>query len=79
MAHLNPEKSRIVEMAWEAGTPFEAIEVQYSLYDPAVIIFMRKQLQHRNFKRQQKWFTGRKTKHQGIGNPSVSHAYCSTP
>jgi uncharacterized protein (TIGR03643 family) len=44
------EESRIIEMAWEDRTPFEAIETQYGQNEPAVIIFMRKQLKHRSFK-----------------------------
>ncbi len=53
--------SRIVEMAWEDRTPFEAIEAQYGLNENAVIIFMRKQLQSRGFKRWRKRVSGRET------------------
>ena len=74
----NSELDRIIEMAWEDRTPFEAIEAQYGLNEAAVIIFMRKELQHRSFKRWRKRVGGRKTKHLKIRNPSVSRAHCST-
>ena len=78
MTHTNEEQSRIVEMAWEDRTPFEAIKAQYGLNEPAVIIFMRKQLQPGSFKRWRKRVSGRKTKHLRIRNLSVSRAHCST-
>jgi uncharacterized protein (TIGR03643 family) len=78
MTHTNEEKSRIIEMAWEDRTPFEAIEAQYGLNEPAVIIFMRKELQHRSFRRWRKRVSGRKTKHLKIRNRSISRAHCAT-
>ena len=78
MAYTNEEKSRIIEMAWEDRTQFEAIEAQYGLNEPTVIIFMRKELQHRSFRRWRKRVSGRKTRHLKIRNPSVSRAHCST-
>jgi uncharacterized protein (TIGR03643 family) len=74
MTHTNEETSRIIEMAWEDRTPFEAIEAQYGLNETAVIIFMRKELQHRSFERWRKRVSGRKTKHLRIRNPSVGRA-----
>ena len=35
------DKSRIIEMAWEDRTPFEAIEQQYGLTSGEVIKLMR--------------------------------------
>ena len=72
------EMDRIIEMAWEDRTPFEAIEAQYGLNESAVIIFMRKELQHRSFRRWRKRVSGRITKHLKIRNPSVSRAHCAT-
>ena len=43
-------ESRIIEMAWEDRTPFEAIELQFGLSEPEVIRFMRKQLKPGSFK-----------------------------
>jgi uncharacterized protein (TIGR03643 family) len=54
---------RIIEMAWEDRTPFEAIEIQYGLNEKQVIALMRKELQASSFKMWRKRVTGRKTKH----------------
>jgi uncharacterized protein (TIGR03643 family) len=35
---------RIIEMAWEDRTPFEAIEVQFKLSEQDVIMLMRREL-----------------------------------
>ena len=78
MTHTNEEKSRIIEMAWEDRTPFEAIEAQYGLNETAVIVFMRTHMKHRTFKRWRKRVSGRETKHLKIRNPGVSRAHCST-
>ncbi|MEY3445215.1 MAG: hypothetical protein RLZZ519_3496 [Bacteroidota bacterium] len=40
---------RIIEMAWEDKTPFEAIEVQFGLSEANVIALMRKELKRSSF------------------------------
>lgn len=40
---------RIIEMAWEDRTPFEAIEFQFGLNESEVIILMRNQLKKTSF------------------------------
>lgn len=40
---------RIIEMAWEDRTPFEAIAVQFSLSEAEVIALMRKELKRSSF------------------------------
>ena len=43
--HLNDQEiDRIIEMAWEDRTPFEAIELQFGLPEKDVIRLMRRQL-----------------------------------
>jgi uncharacterized protein (TIGR03643 family) len=54
---------RIIEMAWEDRTPFEAIEVQYGLLEKQVIAIMRRELKPGSFKVWRKRVTGRRTKH----------------
>ena len=54
---------RILEMAWEDRTPFEAIALQYGLQEPQVIELMRQQMQASSFKMWRKRVCGRKTKH----------------
>lgn len=53
----NPEKElsiidrdRIIEMAWEDRTPFEAILFQFGLKEEEVIALMRKELKPSSFK-----------------------------
>ena len=54
---------RIIEMAWEDRTPFEAIEFQFGLSEPQVIALMRQQMKASSFKLWRKRVSGRKTKH----------------
>ena len=41
---------RVIEMAWEDRTPFEAIEFQFGLSEPQVIAVMRQQMKSSSFK-----------------------------
>ena len=70
--------SRIVEMAWEDRTPFEAIEFNFGLGESAVIQIMRAQLKPRSFRSWRKRVTARKTKHSALRAPDVSRGYCPT-
>ena len=54
---------RIIEMAWEDRTPFEAIQYQFGLTEKEVIELMRKELKLSSWKRWRKRVQGRKTKH----------------
>ena len=70
--------SRIIEMAWEDRTPFDAIEHNYGLNEPQVIELMRLQLKGASFRLWRRRVTGRKTKHRALRSPEVSRAYCPT-
>ncbi len=70
--------SRVIEMAWEDRTPFEAIEILYSINESMVIKLMRYHLKSRSFKVWRKRVTGRKTKHMMRRSPEVSRGYCPT-
>ncbi len=72
------ETSRIVEMAWEDRTPFEAIEFNFGLNESSVINLMRGQLKPRSFRLWRKRVTSRKTKHLSLRSPDVSRGYCPT-
>lgn len=72
------DTSRIIEMAWEDRTPFEAIEVLYGLNEPAVIQLMRSQLKPGSFRLWRKRVSGRKTKHVALRDPGVIRGYCPT-
>jgi len=54
---------RIVEMAWEDRTPFEAIETQFGLQEKHVITLMRRSMNTSSFKMWRKRVTARHTKH----------------
>lgn len=70
--------SRIIEMAWEDRTPFEAIETLYGLNESQVIRLMRQQMKRRSFDLWRKRVAGRKTKHRALRSPDVSRGYCPT-
>ncbi|GAA3899774.1 TIGR03643 family protein [Halomonas cibimaris] len=72
------DTSRIIEMAWEDRTPFEAIETLYGLNEKQVVAFMRDQLKARSFRRWRKRVSGRKTKHRQLRPAGVLRAYCPT-
>ena len=72
------ELSRIIEMAWEDRTPFEAIEAQFNLSETDVIQLMRKSLKERSFRLWRRRASGRATKHQKLRSKAVQRAYCPT-
>ena len=55
--------SRIIEMAWEDRTPFEAIEFQFGLKENEVREIMRREIKPSSFKMWRKRVSGRRTKH----------------
>ena len=57
---------RIIEMAWEDRTTFEAINLQFGLKEQEVINLMRKEMKPSSFKMWRKRVQGRKTKHQQL-------------
>jgi uncharacterized protein (TIGR03643 family) len=54
---------RIIQMAWEDRTPFEAIEFQFGLKEKDVIEFMRLNSKESSFRMWRKRMGGRNTKH----------------
>lgn len=64
--------SRIIEMAWEDRTPFEAIAMQFGLTEAEVIKLMRTEMQGSSFRMWRARVQGRSTKHQKIRSPAVS-------
>ncbi|MEO7255484.1 MAG: TIGR03643 family protein [Casimicrobium sp.] len=58
--------SRIIEMAWEDRTPFEAIEIQFNLNESAVIALMRREMKRSSFKMWRKRMAARTTKHAAL-------------
>lgn len=64
--------SRVIEMAWEDRTPFEAIELQFGLNESGVITLMRQKLKRSSFDMWRERVTGRKTKHTEIRSVDVT-------
>ena len=60
------EIDRIIEMAWEDRTPFEAIAVQFGLSEGEVIRLMRQHMKASSFKMWRERVQGRKTKHSTL-------------
>ena len=66
------EVSRVIEMAWEDRTPFEAIAVQFGLNQDGVIKLMRANLKQSSFKLWRERSSGQKTKHLMLRNSAVT-------
>ena len=61
---LSPEAiDRIIEMAWEDRTPFEAILAQFGISEKETIELMRKNMKRSSFKMWRARVQGRATKH----------------
>ena len=67
---------RIIEMAWEDRTPFEAIAYQFGLSEPQVIQLMRSQMKSSSFRMWRKRVSGRKTKHAATSSADRFRASC---
>ena len=59
----NADIERIIEMAWEDRTTFNAIEYQFGLKEQNVKQLMRENLKPSSYKLWRKRVYGRKTKH----------------
>ncbi len=70
--------SRLIEMAWEDRTPFDAIKSTFGYSEPQVIALMRKQLKRNSFELWRKRVTGRATKHVALRSKLINRAYCAT-
>lgn len=78
MQLTSDEQSRVIEMAWEDRTPFEAIEQQFGLNESALIRLMRTHLKPASFRLWRKRVSGRTTKHCKLRPAEVSRGYCPT-
>ena len=68
---------RIIEMAWEDRTPFDAILLQFGLKEQQVITLMRRELKPSSFKLWRARVQGRKTKHSKSRSETVDRFKCS--
>ena len=75
---INIAKDRIVEMAWEDRTPFEAIEGLFGINSNQLIDIMRSELKIGSFKVWRKRMRGRQTKHLSLRPEGILRGYCKT-
>lgn len=68
---------RIIQMAWEDRTPFEAITSQFGLSEAEVIILMRHEMTLRNWQKWRARVQGRRTKHLALREDEVLRFRCS--
>ena len=71
------EIDRIIEMAWEDRTPFDAIQLQFDLKEQEVITLMRREMKPKSFKMWRERVQGRKTKHLKSRTSDVDRFKCS--
>ncbi|MGB0864476.1 MAG: TIGR03643 family protein [Saprospiraceae bacterium] len=68
---------RIIEMAWEDRTPFDAIQNQFGLPEGDVIKLMKNQMKLSSWKRWRARVQGRSTKHRQLRSEEVGRFRCS--
>ena len=71
------EKSRIIEMAWEDRTPFEAITFQFGISEQETIQIMRSEMKPSSFRLWRARVQGRTTKHAKLRSESVGRFKCN--
>ena len=72
------QTDRVIMMAWEDRTTFDAIREQFGLEPGEVIKLMRSNLKRSSFKLWRKRTAGRDTKHQVKRNFDVGRFRCSS-
>jgi uncharacterized protein (TIGR03643 family) len=65
------ELDRIIEMAWEDRTPFEAITFQFGITEQETIGIMRREMKPSSFKMWRKRVQGRTTKHAKLRSGTI--------
>lgn len=69
---------RIIEMAWEDRTPFEAIEIQFGISEASVVSLMRKELKRSSFNLWRKRVnSGISQKHSKKRNAEITRFKCN--
>ena len=63
---------RVIQMAWEDRTPFDAIAAQFGLSESDVIALMRKHMKRSSFHMWRKRVAGRSTKHRILRTAEVT-------
>ena len=71
------DTDRIIEMAWEDRTPFDAIKLQFGINEQMVIEIMRREMKLSSFKLWRTRVQGRTSKHAKLGRTSILRFKCS--
>jgi len=67
---------RIIEMAWEDRTPFEAITFQFGISEQETIQLMRREMKLSSFKMWRKRVQGRASKHAQLRSTEIDRFKC---
>lgn len=74
---LTPQDiDRIIEMAWEDRTPFDAIKLQFGLSEQEVIALMKREMKLSSWKNWRQRVHNRATKHQAKRTFTVGTHKC---
>lgn len=68
---------RVIQMAWEDRTPFEALEIQFGLKESDVKALMRKNLKPSSYVLWRKRVESNNLKHSLKRNPEIDRFKCS--
>jgi uncharacterized protein (TIGR03643 family) len=71
------ELDRIIEMAWEDRTPFDAICAQFGIREDDVKAIMKRELHPNNWRKWRARVGGRKTKHAALRDDDVNRFKCT--
>ncbi|WP_396178125.1 TIGR03643 family protein [Flavobacterium sp.] len=71
------ELDRIIEMAWEDRTPFEAITFQFGITEQQTIEIMRAEMKRSSFNMWRKRVQGRATKHAKLRTSGIDRFKCT--
>lgn len=68
---------RIIEMAWEDRTPFDAIKLQFGISEQETIEIMRREMKPSSFRLWRERVQGRATKHAKLRTNDVDRFKCT--
>ena len=71
------ELDRIIEMAWEDRTTFDAISFQFGISEQETIEIMRREMKPSSFRMWRRRVQGRATKHAKLSANGVDRFKCS--
>ena len=72
------DMSRLIEMAWEDRTPFEAILKTYQLDEPSLMKIMQAHLKPSSYRLWRKRVKEKSSKHLKLRSPDIKRDHCVT-